>query len=286
MMIPYTFRVVRYVHDPALGERLNVGVLLYAPDGNFFGAKFESLYSRLSGAFLNFEGENYRRHLNRLESAFRRVSEEALPHLELFDAPRNLETLTRQVIIDTGGSFEPGVLLTGITDDPAAELEIIFDRMVASQYRRETKTHRTDEDVWAVYQRRLPAEVRRLLKEKTFETREYDETFPHTFKNGLWHILEPVTMDYADPGSMQNKAVDWLGRSLALRDHPDLGKLYLLLGAPQKEGFGGRYSRVKDLLHKIPVEHEIIEEDEAADFAEHIADYMRKQGLITEKEAD
>ena len=87
-------------------------------------------------------------------------------------------------------------------------------------------------------------------------------------------------MDYVDPATMQRKAVDWLGNAVALEDHPELGKIYLLLGAPQNEGFRGRYNRAKDLLHKMPVNHQIIEEDEATDFAREIADYMREHGLI------
>jgi hypothetical protein len=28
---PYSYRMLRYLHDPATGEGLNVGVLVYAP---------------------------------------------------------------------------------------------------------------------------------------------------------------------------------------------------------------------------------------------------------------
>ena len=278
--IPYTFRVIRYVHDSAVGEMLNVGVLLHAPAANYMGFKFEPLYSRLSSTFVNFDGENFRRYISRMEAALRRVAEGVQPSLGLYEPPRSMEAVTRLVFPDTGGSFQPGPLLAGITDDPAVELEIIFERMVASQYRRETKTRRDDEEVWSVYQRRLPQEVKRQLKAKTFETREFEATFPHTFKNGKWHILEPVSMDYADAGTIQKKAVDWLGNGVALEGHPDLGKMYLLLGAPQNEAYRVRYNRAKDLLNKIPVPHEIIEEDAATDFAEHITGYMREHGLL------
>ncbi len=282
--IPYTFRVIRYVHDPAVGEMLNVGVLLYAPADNYLGFKFEPLYSRLSTTFVNFDGENFRRYINRMEVALQRMSERVQPSLDLYKPPQSMDALTRLIFPDTGGSFQPGTVLAGITDDPAVELEIIFERMVTSQYKREPKIRRDDNDVWTVYQRRLPIEVRRQLKEKTFETKEFEATFPHTFKNGKWHILEPVSMDYADSGTIQKKAVDWLGNGLALQGHPDLAKMYLLLGAPQNEAYRGRYNRAKDLLHKIPVPHEIIEEDAAADFAKHITDYMREHGVLPDAE--
>lgn len=281
-MISYTFRVIRYVHDPAVGEMLNIGIMLYAPDEHYLGFKFDTLYSRLSNTFVNFDGENFRRHIHRIESALHRVAEEVKPSLGIYELPSSLEVLTRRIFPDTGGSFLPGPVLAGITDDVTEELELLFDRMVASQYKRESRLRRNDEDVWAVYQRRLPVEVKRQLKEKTFETRDFEATFSHTFKNGRWHILEAVSMDYADPGTIQKKAVDWLGNGLALADHPDLAKMYLLLGAPQNEAYRSRYNRAKDLLDKIPVPHEIIEEDEATDFAAEITEYMREHGLLPE----
>jgi len=284
-MIPYTFRIIRYVHDPAVGEMLNVGVLLYAPAADYLGFKFEPLYSRLSSTFVNFDGENFRRYIGRMEVALGRVAEGVQPNLGLYDPPQSLEAVTRLAFPDTGGSFQPGAILAGITDDPAVELEILFERMVASQHKREPKIRRDDNEVWTVYQRRLPSEVKRQLQEKTFETNEFVETFPHTFKNGAWHILEPVSMDYADAGTIQKKAVDWLGKGVALEDHPDLAKMYLLLGAPQNEAYHARYQRAKDLLNKIPVPHDIIEEDEAADFAKHITDYMRDHGLLPQSQS-
>jgi hypothetical protein len=192
--------------------------------------------------------------------------------------------LSRLIWPDTGGSFQPGPILAGITNDPEAELEILFERMVASQYQREPKTRRTDEEVWTLYQRRLPVEVRRILKKKTFETREFEATFQHTFKNGRWNILEPVSLDYANPQSIQKKAIDLLGSAVALESHPELGTLYLLLGAPQNEAYRTRYNRAKDLLHKMRVEKRLIEEDEAGDFAKYLASYMQEQGILPDSE--
>ena len=109
--ISYTFRVIRYVHDPAVGEMLNVGILLYAPSDQYLGYKFETLYSRLSNTFVNFDGDNFRRYLSRMETALRRVAERLQPSLDLYEPPRDLEAVTRQVLPDTGGSFQPGPIL-------------------------------------------------------------------------------------------------------------------------------------------------------------------------------
>jgi hypothetical protein len=285
-MEPYTYRVIRYVHDPAVGETLNVGVLLYAPSVPYLGFRMEPLYERLSTTFANFNGDNYRTYGQRLETALHRWAERVQPNLGLYEAPKDLMALSRLIWPDMGGSFQPGPILAGITNDPDAELEALFERMVTSQYKRELKTRRTDDEVWTLYQRRLPVEVRRQLREKTFETNEFEATFEHTFKNGLWNVLAPVSLDYANPQSIQKKAVDLLGSAVALERHPELGTLYLLLGAPQNESYRTRYNRAKDLLNKMPVAKELIEEDGAGDFAEYLASYMREHGLLPASDAD
>ncbi|MGO9273834.1 MAG: DUF3037 domain-containing protein [Terriglobia bacterium] len=48
MKIPYTFSVLRYVHDPVTTEFVNVGVALYAPDAKYLSAICTPHYARLS----------------------------------------------------------------------------------------------------------------------------------------------------------------------------------------------------------------------------------------------
>ena len=43
--IPYTYCLVKYVHNPAAGEMLNIGVLLCAPSISFIDARFNEVFS-------------------------------------------------------------------------------------------------------------------------------------------------------------------------------------------------------------------------------------------------
>ena len=61
--IPYSYCVIRYLHDPATGEMLNIGVILCAPSSKFVVARVGYRYERLSEAFANFDGDHYRRTL-------------------------------------------------------------------------------------------------------------------------------------------------------------------------------------------------------------------------------
>ena len=68
--ISYTYSVVRYLHDPATGETLNVGVVLWAPSVRCLAARFEHRYERLSNTFVDFKGEHYKRALRQFETVF------------------------------------------------------------------------------------------------------------------------------------------------------------------------------------------------------------------------
>lgn len=282
----YTYCVVRYVHDPAAGEMLNVGVLLCAPDVRFIGAKLDYHFERLSEAFADFRGDHYRRVLRQIEAAvsdLRNITEGGL--FPFAEVPADSARLGVILIPDRDLSFQLGQMLAGVTADPEEELDSLFDRMVTSQYHRSRPDKRTDEEIWSVYQKPLiERRVKKYLMPKRFETRDYDLRFEHTFKNDNWHVLQPASMDYARPENIQVKATRILGTATALRGNRELGKLYLLLGKPQERRHLVQYEKAKSLLHKMPIDHDIIEEDQAEDFANELASYMRRHGVIKDQE--
>lgn len=285
-LIPYTYCVVRYVHDPAAGEMLNVGVLICAPHAKFIGAKFDYHFERLSEAFAEFHGDHYRRVLRQIDAAVADLRSRAEGGLfEFAELPTDATRLGATLMPDQDLSFQLGQMLAGVAVEPEAELESLFERMVTSQYHRARPDKRTDEEVWSVYQKPLIEQrVKKYLMPRRFESRDYDLRFEHTFKNDNWHVLQPASMDYARPENIQTKATRILGTATALRGNRELGKLYLLLGKPQERKHLIQYDKAKNLLHKMPIDFEIIEEDAAEDFAAELASYMRKHGVIRDSE--
>lgn len=285
--IAYTYSVVRYAHDTGTGESLNIGVILYSREMRWLRFKFEPRFKRLSDAFSGFDGDQHRRALRQFESALELLWHELSDGLPgLYDLPVDAATLAARVWTDAELSFRIGPSFAGLTDDPDKALESLFARMVLDQYDRPTVRSRTDEEVWAKYALPLPIPVKRVICEKIFEADDYELQFPHAFKNGLWHLLQPVTLDYSRSGEIQDKVARWLGRAALLRDNPEVAKLYLLLGAPRDEGHALAYARAKSILHRMPLSHQIVEENEAADFALFLQDYMRKHGVLPSEEAE
>jgi hypothetical protein len=286
--IPYSYCAVKYVHDPAVGEVLNIGVLMCAPSEQFFAIKLEPRFERLSEAFAGFNGDLYRSLVRTLQVRVERLANSATNSLfALGDSFEHVLGLSNLAVPDKGLSLQFGSPLAGIAYDLNDEIEHLFERLVSSQYARKKRDHRSDEDVWQHFSRPLARKrLTEVLTSKTFVTPDYELKFDHAFKNGRWHVLEPVTMDYSRVQRIQEKAARILGDAVILDGNSEIDTLYLLLGKPELETHKAAYVKAKNLLHKIPVKNEIIDEDEAEDFANELAAYMKEHGVTTKSSVD
>lgn len=281
----YTYCLVKYVHNPAAGEMLNIGVLLFSEEAKQIVGKFEIHFDRLSSAFANFDGEHYRFVIRNLEHSISQLNERFKPSLFQREF-EDIKGVFRSLVPDLGLSIQFGNVLAGITNDLEDEAEHIFYRLITSQIPQKEKKSRSDEEVWSVFNKPLAQkQVTKYLKPKHFSANEYDLKFEHTFKNEKHHILDPVTMDYAQAESIQNRAIKILGQATTLDGNSEIGKLYLLLGAPKNSSYKNAYIKAKNLLNKIPIDKQIIEENEAEDFAKEITSYMKEHGVFENEQA-
>lgn len=281
--IPYTYCLVKYLHDPAAGEMLNVGVLLSAPSLSYIEARFNIHYERLSKAFVDFDGEHYREMVINLQFSIDKLRTwHSSPTLFLMDKEvQTVDDVIKRIMPDRGLSIQFGPMLAGLADNPDDELTRIFDQAVVSQYPNPYKKGRSDEDAWAHYRRPLSErKVDRYLRPKNlFSPEGFEYKFEHAFKNERWHILRPVNMDYAEASSIQDKATRILGEASALAGNQELSTYYILLGEPRNESHKSAYNKAKSLLNKIPLTKEIIEEDAADQFADHLAGYIEEHDV-------
>jgi hypothetical protein len=280
--IPYTYSIIKYIHDPAVGESLNVGAIVLSPEAQFLDVKLDYHYERLSKTFAGFNGEQFKRTLENFASVLEEYKSEITGTLwQSSEFPKDIRSIVSHIWPDQGLSFQIGPILAGITPDPNTALQEIFDRMVASQYERQKRETRTDQEVWSTYHKPLiKTQAAKKLIVQVVCTPAITLKLDHVFKNDNLHILQPVSMDYAQEASIQEKASKWLGHAMGMEGYPDLGVLYLLLGRPQLAKHRDAYIRAKNLLHKMRIKHEFVEEEEADIFAQLITEYMKEHGLL------
>jgi hypothetical protein len=282
MKVPYTFSLIRYVHDPIAGEALNVGVLLSSPAGSFLDVKLEYRYERFSATFARFDGERFKQVLRHFAGAIS-DARDTRETLLLFASDSQMSTsaeIGRRIWTDLGTSFRVSESMGGVGENLPAILDDLFERFVTSQYERQQPDHLSDDQVWSRFRGQLSSVVTHRLRPKKFETADYVIQFDHAFENEQWHVLQPVSMDYSKAALMQEKATKWLGAAINLQESTEAakGKFYFLLHPPESQKDREAYVRSKNILHKIPLQHEIFEESEAAALSEELLSHIKEEG--------
>jgi len=275
----YTYSVLRYVHDPTAGEIMNIGVVIYSQQAAFIDAELMFQYQRLSDAFAGFDGDGYRRSLRAFTEAIATLRDELFSSLLApKDLPKDASELIERIWPDRQLSFIAGAPLTGMSEDLPATLRQLYDRFVTSQYDRIRDEWRTDEEVWESFRRRFHGTViTKALRPVKVQTTNLSASFVG-FKNEQWHLLQPISLDFARESSIKRKAKEFIGEFVELADSAEIqsGKVYLLLGAPSHPQFQKAYESAKQMLMKIPVNYKLVEEIDAEAFAVEIADYVRE----------
>lgn len=273
----FSYTILRYVHDALAEEFLNVGVVVFAASFGYARAKFRHEYSRLSRTFEEFNGEYYRKIVRHVENRINELADKWGRELPLHGMPLDARTVATLVLPDDDSALQFSSPGGGLTDNPDAKLEELFQRFVMQNEPRRDREPRTDEEVWKTFRERLTdVDVLPRLQPVKIVGSSFEYEFEHAWRNKKWHALEPLSMDAEKGQTLQDRAWRWVGRATDLQANEDLGKLYLLIGPPQIESLRIPYGKAIDLLHKMPVNHEIVKEDEAPDFARHFGSLVRK----------
>jgi hypothetical protein len=266
---PYQFSVLRYVYDAVTLEFVNVGVVVYAPQHGFLRAQCTGHFSRVSKMFGRIDGTAFRSTTRYIEAQVSALNERMAKGLLFENRSEKLETILARVVPPDDGALRFASGGVGITESPEDTLSNLFSRYVCRYDSPSGIQRRTDDEVWRVF--REPLEKKSLishLSPKKITAANYEYEFQRSWKNGVWHIYEPVSLDLADGSSILEKANKWLGRATSLADSAEPFKLFLLLGEPSDSKLAESFRKARNILAKMPVQRELVREGEAEQFAD------------------
>lgn len=277
MKTPYSYGLVRYVHDVVTEEFVNIGVVLYAPAFKYLRARCTHRYGRASSFFGGVDGHHFRStvtHVKRvLDSESRAMQGFAFdkPAADAFEVIRPLF-----VIDDSALQFAAGG--GGLTRDPEATLEELYERFIG-RYEPEPRQRRKEEDIWRGVKSQLEARgVAEQLQPYRVDAKLISHQFEHSIKNGKWHAIEPLSFDLAEADSLRSKAVRWLGLTQALSDAAEDVRILYVTASPGDRKLESAYQDALGLLGSSAIEHEIVDESEAGDLAERLRRAMDRNG--------
>ena len=271
-MMPYAFSILRYVHDGVTNEFVNVGVAVYAGDSPFLKAKCTTHYGRITRMFDRIDGDRFKQMVRHIEEGVTavgvRIRQRAMPFAEY---GTTIQALLKEVLPpdDSAIQFsEPGY---GVSADLEGTLSQLYDRYVDRYAGEQELPSRSDDEVWRVF--RTPLERREVLGRlgpKKIVAPNYEYEFRAAWKNEVWHLYEPVSLDLVEPTSLLDKANRWVGRAASLAESPERFRIHLLLGEPQDQRLYGAFNKAINILGKMPGNPELVRESQANDFAAEV----------------
>lgn len=278
----YSYTVLRYVHDLVTGEFVNVGIVLFAPDSGFLGAKFRSKLGRLTDFFPEARGTSLRKTLSALEREVTKAGERMRsdPRRDLFDLiESDVMPLARKHVPADDSALQWSAVRGGLSRDPAKTLGELFERTVSRYDAHSMRTTRTDDDVWKSFSRvlqvrKLDAFVTKHEVTSSIDTVQFDKAI----KNGKWHILEPVSFDLLDGVNIKKKAREIVGQMTVLKESADDFDVYLLVGEPKSPDVRKEYEVALRTLDAIPVSKHVFRESQAEEFGVTMSAVMAEHG--------
>lgn len=268
-MIPYSFSVLRYVHDGVTSEFVNIGIAVYSGDASFLKAKCTIQYGRITRMFDRIDGERFKQLVRYVEDGIVKLGSN-LKQQTLSFAPlgTTIESLLREILPEDDSAIQFSPPSYGVSLDLEETLRQLFERYVERYAGQADIPSRSDDEVWRTFKTALEAKgLLPYLHTKRITAPDYDYEFKTAWKNGVWHVYEPVSFDLVEGASILDKANRWLGRAANLAESEEPFHLHLLIGAPQEARLKPVFARAQNILKKMSGASDVVLEEEADAFA-------------------
>jgi hypothetical protein len=249
-------------------EFINIGVAVYSREAGFLRAVCTTHYTRITRMFTRIDGDQFRQLTRYVQEQVSAIGK-SLPSELPFEPDGAIEKLLARVLPPDDSSIQFSESGVGLSQDLEKTTAELFERYVERYAAGGEPNRRQDEDIWRAF--RKPLEERQItshLAQKRIVAPDYEYDFQHAWKNGIWHVYEPVSFDMVDGGSIVEKANRWLGRATCLNDSVEQFQLHLLLGEPQDSRLQGPFLKAQNILRKAPGRCELVAEKDAEAFAD------------------
>jgi len=275
-MAAYQYTLIKYVHNDASGECVNVGLAFLAPEGRLLRVKFNQRYGRISQFFLNaFDGDHYRNMVRALTDHFDRVADSLKAQgsfLEAFrDLPNELTKIMETALPEDSTTFRCGPVHGGVTSDIDGRFDRLFAEFVTRHEKPTARPLRQESQMWSEFEQLVrQRNLDESLRPQTLSSDIYQYEFHGSYQNGKPNVIEPISFDLLGGSSIVEKANQWAGRLVALKLGRDFA-FHAILAPPTNVSLRPYFDRALRLLstQKDVVKHLIVEKEDQ-DQLEHL----------------
>jgi hypothetical protein len=126
---PYTYRILRYVHDIGTAEFIKVGVVVALSDAPCVAARFTSDCRRVNGAFPSLDAEVFLARMKRLQASFDAMDAARCSEVRAREGSC-IEALIRSVLPLEDSALHWSLTAAGTGGPIALVLESLYERLV------------------------------------------------------------------------------------------------------------------------------------------------------------
>jgi hypothetical protein len=267
---PYSYTVLRYMHDVATGEFVNVGVVMFAPGERFLGAMFRTTFKRVKSLFPTLHSDAFKASMRALDASFKERKAEL--NVNNLNGAKTALDIATNILPKDDSSLQWSPVGTGVASNLEEKLLSLYARLVTKYDEGHHVHKRNEDDILRHFS--LELQQRRILNHfepKTLSVADDAVEFKHAWKNGVWHCLAPVSFDLASPESIKDKAHKWLGKLASVKDVAEECKLYFLIGEPHQSDLSEAVNSAFSILRKSPFPCEIYKESETSELSDLLA---------------
>lgn len=255
---PYTYSVLRYRHDPLANEQVNVGLLFHCPGARIAEFQIRDTMSRFRAMYPDLDAEAFKETLRSIQRSVSKIADSEGAHL--FANLNDADSLARRALVRDASSFVWGDQGAGLTSDPTAQASSLFERFVAL-YDKERRALRQDSDVWRPVKEMLVSRnLARHFQTKVIASDLDKVEFEHAWKNGSWHVYEPLSFDLSSEEYIKEKARRWVGQLTTVARAENFTP-HFVVGKPSAADLMPAYKAALKILAASPIQTEIIEEN-------------------------
>jgi hypothetical protein len=189
--------------------------------------------------------------------------------------------IARKILPPDDSSLQWSQLGVGAESNVQKAFDRLFSRLVG-RYDEPALYRRSDEDVWRPVKQLLEGrDLASRFQEKTIIGKDDEISFKHAWKNGEWHVVEPISLDLSDADQIKQKARRWLGHLSAVADAPEVLRPMFIVGAPADSQLHSAFEKAVAILRKAPFSPEIFEEDQVDELVDKIEFEVREHDAIS-----
>lgn len=277
MKTPFSYVVLRYMHDVFTREFVNVGVLLYAPESRFLRLRRLTRLKRVRALFPGLHSDSLQELLQFFESRCGEM--ESRLKSELTDKTLTASDIAKLLLTSDDSALQWSMSGGGVTENAEETLASLFERMVTRHEQANPAVRRDDEDVWKPFEREFRARhVLHRMQEKTLRIGELKHRFSTAWQpaNSFLRIYQPLSFDLLEPSGIVEKAVRWGALIRQLRKADPEFQINLLLGRPIEQSDWPAFSQATAVLdEEVQGRKRLVPEEKAPEFAKEVAEEIQ-----------